>query len=135
LAGHHLGRDQVVDREPVFSGQESEAAGQGDPADAGCRRVAESGCEAVLARRLGVSAGSDSSLRASGPALDVDLDRVHRGEVDDDPAFGRAVPRSAVAAAPDCELSPRLPCQGHDAGDVGCIGDAHDRRGPNDRSR
>jgi len=35
-----------------------------------------------------------------------------------------------MAAAPHREFSARLPCQGNDAADVRCIGDADDRRGP-----
>ena len=67
-------------------------------------RVAEPGGEAVFAGRLGVVAGLHAGLRPGGAAVGVDLDRVHLGEVEDDPALGGAVPRAAVAAAAHREL-------------------------------
>src|SRR6266511_4917297 len=121
-------RSSIV--EPVLADEEADAAAQGDPAEADAWRVAEPGGEAVFASRLGVVAGRDAGLRPGGAAVGVDLDRVHRGEVEDDPALGRAVPRAAVAAAAHRELGARLPCQGNDAGDIGCVGDADDRCRP-----
>ena len=92
--------------------------------------VAEPGREAVFGGRRGVVAGRDPGLGPRRPAVGVDLDRVHPGEVEDDPALGRAVPGPAVAAASHRELGARLPRQHDDAGDVGCVAGAHDRRGP-----
>ena len=40
------------------------------------------------------------------------------------------MPRAAMTAAAHRELGACLPCQVDDTGDIGCIGHAHDRRGP-----
>ena len=109
-------REEVVDREPVLADEEADAAAQGDPAEADGGRVAKPGGEAVFAGRLGVVAGLHAGLRPCGAALGVDLDRVHRGEVEDDPALGRPVPRAAVAAAAHRELGAGLAREVDDAG-------------------
>ena len=47
--------------------------------------------------------------------------RLHRRQVEDDPALGRAVAGHAVAAAPDGELEPGLGRERHGPGDVGGV--------------
>ena len=130
VRGDDLSAEEVVDREPVLAHEEADAAAQGDSADADGGRVAEPGHEAVFTGRLGVLAGLHARLCPGRAALGVDLDRIQRGEVEDDPALGGAVARAAVAAAAHRELGPGVPCQVDHAGDVGGIGCAHDRGGP-----
>ena len=105
---------------PFLAEQEADTAGKGDSAETDGGRVAEPGREASFAGRTGVVAGRDSGLRPCGPPVGVDLDRVHRGQVEDDPAFGCAVACAAVAAAPHRELGAGLARQVDDESDVGC---------------
>ena len=87
IGGDHLGGEHIVDREAVLADEEPNAPAQGDPADPHLGRVAEPGGEALLARGLRVVPGLHAGLRPGVAVVEVDLDRIHRGEVEDDPAL------------------------------------------------
>src|SRR5256885_1100465 len=74
-----------------------------------------------------VLTGRDAGLRPRVPAVGVDLDRVHRREIENDAAVARAEPGAAVAAAADCELCARRASERDDARDVRGVDRAYDR--------
>ena len=79
------------------------------------------GGERVLARR-------QSWLRPGQAAVGVDVEALHRAEVEDDAAIVRAVAGQAMAATADRQLEPGLACDEDGARDVGGIGGANDER-------
>jgi hypothetical protein len=127
--GHHLGGQQVVDRQAVLSDQVADAAGQGDPADADRAGVAEPGRQPVLGRRHCVLAGGQARLGPGGTRLCVDVQRPHGRQVQHDPPLDDAVPSRAVATAADGQLQPGLAGQRDDPGDVVVAGGLDDHLG------
>ena len=128
VRGHDLGGQQVVDREAVFADEVAHATAKRDPADPDRAGVAEPGREAVGIGRDRVRGRGQARLGPCGPALHVDLERLHVPEVEHDPAVGRAVPGVAVAAAADGELRSALASERDDSRDIVGIRDPHDRR-------
>jgi hypothetical protein len=66
----------------------------------------------------GIFARSQARLGPGGAAIGVDRERLHIGQVENDPAVGDAVPGDAVAAAADGQLQPGLARKRDDARDV-----------------
>src|ERR671937_912310 len=106
LAGgeYHFGGQQVVDSHPVAAHEPGEAAAEreaGDPGardDAAGRREAErGGCAIELA-------DEDPGLRANGLPDGVDVDPLHRRQVDHQAAVGDRLARDVVTAAADRDL-------------------------------
>ena len=62
VRGHDVGREQVVDREPVLAHEVADAAAEGKAADADRARVAEADAEPVRRRRDGDLAGRRAGL-------------------------------------------------------------------------
>ena len=108
VGGHDLGAEQVVDRQPELADEIADAAAERDPADADRTGVAEPGRQAVLADGRRVLEGGQPALGPCRAAVDVDVEALHVGQVEDDPALAHAVTRRAVAAAPDGELRARV---------------------------
>jgi len=81
-----LGREQVVDREPVLADVVADPAAERDPPDADRARVPEADAEPV--RRGGVRefGRGETRLGPRGAVLDIDVDRLHPREVEDDPS-------------------------------------------------
>src|SRR5437868_3175905 len=82
----------------------SGAASERDPAHADGARVPEADGEAMLAQRGRELDRRQARFGPDGPARHVDLERLEAAQIEHDPAFGRAVARVAVAAAPHGEL-------------------------------
>jgi len=122
VGGHHLGGQQVVDRQAVLSDQVADATGQRDPADADRAGVAEPGRQAMHVGGGGVLAGGQARLRPGAARLGVDVERVHGREVEHDPPVEDAVPGETVAATADGQLQSGLARQRDDPGDVGGVG-------------
>lgn len=136
---HHqqfaVGRDdlrgqQIVDGHSVLAGQVTDAATQGDAPDPDEAAVAESGREPVLRGGFGVLARGDAGLGPGGTGLDVDLQRPHAGQVQDDAALADTVPGRAVSTAADSQLEPGLSRQRHDARHLCGVLGAQDDGGP-----
>ena len=123
-----LGREQVVDREPVLADEVPDAPAERDPPDADRARVAETDAESVGHGVVREPGGGEARLGPRGAVLDVDVDHVHLGEIEDDPV-GHAVAGDAVATAPDGELDPALTRQPDHGRDVGRVGHAGDEGG------
>src|SRR5690606_7948817 len=124
---HHLGGEDVVDGQPVLADQEADPSGEGDPADSHRCGVTETRGEPVPSGSLGVITGERSGLGPRGPAVDVDLHPVHVPQVDDDAAFGGAVPGQAVATAAHRHFEALLGGESHGTGDVFGVGYSHHR--------
>ncbi len=88
------------------------------------------GGQAVPRRRARVLAGSQTRLGPGGAPLGVDLEPLHVGQVDHDPALGRAVAGHAVAAASHGELQPVLAGVRDRSCDVVGVRDLDDRGRP-----
>src|SRR5262249_56140733 len=108
VGGEGLGRERISDREPGPREEVAEAAAEGEPAEADGRCVPKPGREAVCAGRLRVATGRGAGLRPGRTAVGVDLDRVHRAEIEHDPALAGPVPGAAVTAAAHRKLGSRL---------------------------
>ena len=106
-----LGAEEVVDRKPVLAHHVADAAAEREPADPDRAGVAEADAQPVRGRRRGHLARGEAGLRPRSALLGAELHALQRREVEDDPAVARAMPRAAVAAAPDRELEPRLPAR------------------------
>ena len=130
VGGHHLGREQVVDRQPGLPSQEPDPTRQGDPADADRAGVAESGRAPLLGGGERVLARRRAGLDPGGSAVGVDLHPVHPGEVDDETAVDGPVSGAAVAAAADGELEAAVARRVDHRCDVLGPGDPRDRERP-----
>ena len=125
---HHLGREQVVDRQPALAGQVPEAAAEGQAADAGGRDDPARGREAVLVGGGVDLAPGAAAADADGAGLRVDLDRLHRREVDHDPVVDGAEAAAVVAAAADRQRQVVLGGEADRPGDVVGVRAAGDQR-------
>jgi hypothetical protein len=67
VRGHDVGREQVVDREPVLAHEVADAAAEGEAADADRSGVAEADAEPVLRGRDGDLAGRGARLGPGRP--------------------------------------------------------------------
>jgi hypothetical protein len=92
VGGHHLGGQQVVDREAVLSDQVADADTKGEPADPDRAGVAEPGPKAVRARRGRVVTGGQAGLGPRGAAFGIDGKRPQVPEVQHDPPVRDASP-------------------------------------------
>ena len=86
-----------------------------------------------VARPWAAAATVYSSARQAGlgpgqPTLGVDVQALHRAEVEDDPALGRAVAGQAVAAAADRQLEAGLAGEDDGPRDVAGVGRLDDQR-------
>src|SRR4029079_8759837 len=113
----------------VLAKQPADAATEGQAADADRSRVAERGGEPMGRRGDRVLAGRQAGLRPRDPAVRVDVQTLHRAEIEDDATLVRGVAGEAVAAAADGQLETGLPGQRDGPGDVRRIGGADDQGG------
>ena len=74
------------------------------------------------------SSARQTGLRPGEAALGIDVEALHRAEVEDDAAVVRAVAGEAVAAAADRQREAGLARQDDGPGDVGRVGRADDQR-------
>ena len=130
VGGDHLGREQVVDRQPVLAGEEADAARERDAAQADRAGVPEPGREPAQAGRGAVFARGQSAARPGGAAAGVDRERAQVAEVEHDAAVDGGVGGRAVAAAAHGQLAAAVAREGNHAGHVGRVGGAGDQRGP-----
>jgi hypothetical protein len=129
VSGDHVGREQVVDGEPVPAHEPAQAPAEGETSDPGVRHDAARSGEA---EGLGLTvdlAPKQSRLRARGPRDGIDPEALHRGQIDDDSAIARRRAGHVVAAAAHGDYE--LPLAGEPQGgpDVGDAGAARDERG------
>ena len=128
VGGDDLGAEQIVDRQTELAHEIADAATDRDPADPDRSGVAEPGRQAVRADGRRVFGGGQPALGPRRAAVDVDVEALHVGHVEHDPALAHAVPRRAVAAAPDGQLHAGLARERDDANDVLRVRDLDDDR-------
>src|SRR5439155_22602125 len=87
VRSHDLGRDEVVDGEPVLAHEIADTATQRDATEADGAGVAEADAEAVRARGGRELDRGPAGLGPRRPRRDVDLDAPHVVQVEDDPAL------------------------------------------------
>jgi hypothetical protein len=128
IGGDHLGRKQVVDRQPVLPNHEADSARERDPADSDRGGVAQTRGTPPLADGVRVLARCQPGLNPRGVRVGVDIERAHTREIDHDPTFAGSVARTAVAAAADGQLDAALPGEHDDASNIIRAGDPRHRR-------
>ena len=129
VGGDDLDSLERIDGEAVLADQPADPAAQCQAADADGSGVTERRREAVGRRRVRVLAGSQARLRPCEASIDVDVESLHRAEVEDDAAIVGAVAGQAVAAAADGEPPTGLSGEPDGPHDVGRVGGPDDDRG------
>jgi hypothetical protein len=124
----HLRLEQVVDREPELPGQVAKSAAEREAADAGGGDDAARRREAVLAGGLVDLGPRAAAADADGAGRGIDLDVLHRRQVDHDAIVDGPQPSAVVAAAPDGQRQVVAAGEGDDLGDVAGTGTARDQR-------
>ena len=129
IGGHHLAGDEVVAGEAVGPLEPAAAAAERQPGDAGRRHAAAGHGEPVLLGRGIELAPGDAGLGAHRALDRVDLDLLHRREVDGEAALAERRAGNAVAAALHRHLDPARPGEVDGRDDVGRVDAARDRHG------
>jgi hypothetical protein len=114
----------------VEAPQVADPAARRDPADPHRPGVTEPDREPLLRDGLRDLARSEARLCPRGLRLRVDVEGLHRAQIEHDPAIGRAVTRGAVPAAAHRELQPGLAGRLDDPPHVLDVLRLHDHRGP-----
>ena len=99
IGGDDLDRLEGIDGQAVLARQPADPATERQAGDADRTGVAERRCEPVCGHRIGVFAGRQAWLRPRHAAIRIDVEALHRAEVEDDPAIVGAVAGEAVPAA------------------------------------
>ena len=103
VGGHHLCREQVVAGEAAAAHQVTQPATEGEARDPGRRDEAAGRCQTdVLGGRVEL-APHHAAARSNPLGVAIDVDRLHRGEIDDHAAIARRVAGDVVPAGPDRE--------------------------------
>ena len=111
VRGDHVGRQQVVEREPETAREVADPAAERQAADAGRRDDAAGGRQPERVRRVVEVTPRRAALHASRLGPRIDLDAPHAGEIDDDTVVDRSEPGHAVTAAAYGKVEPALPCE------------------------
>jgi hypothetical protein len=126
--GDDLGRDQIVDGQPVRPRQPAEAAAEGQAGDAGSGVDSRRHRQAIGGGRR-IEIGERSARLNVDPAhLRRDADAVHAREVDHQAAVGHGAAGDVVAAALDRHERAGLPREAHRRRDVLRVGAPRDQR-------
>src|SRR5215207_1810124 len=118
VSSDHLGREQVINCQPVLPDQEADTPRERDTADPDRAGVAEARGTPAFADGCGVLACRHPGLNPSGLQVGGDVEGTHTREVDHDPAFAGAVAGAAVAAAADSQLQAALAGERDDASNI-----------------
>src|SRR5207237_3116942 len=117
--GHDLGRDQVLAREAKRALEPPAAAAERQPTDAGGRYASSGDGEPVLLRGSVELTPECAALNPCDACLRVDLDTVHRAQVDHQPGIARAVPGCGMTAATNGQWKLALAREVHGGHDIG----------------
>ncbi len=127
---HHLGRSQVVEREPVLRHQPADAAAKRQAGDARARHDAAGGRESVQLRLAVQLFPQHAALRTHRTSGGIDMDALHGREVDHQAGVDRGLPGDVVAAAAHGDLQVQRARQLHGVGHVRRAAAARDQRRP-----
>ncbi len=125
-----LDADQVVGGEAVLRHQPTEPAAEREPRDAGRRDRAARRRESVHGRLAVELAPERTALRARRLAGRVDVDALHRREVDHQRIVGDGAPGDVVAAAANRDVEALRASEADRVGDVRGVPAARDQRRP-----
>ncbi len=123
-----LDGDQRIDGQAVLADEPADAATERQAGHADAAGVAERRREPVRTRRGRVLARGQAGLGPRETALGVDVQALHAAQVEDDPAFARAVAGEAVRTAADRQLEAGVASEDHRPRDVGGTGRLDDQR-------
>ena len=126
---HDLDRLEGIDGQAVLAHQPADPATERQAGDADRTGVAERRRETMGRDRVRVFAGGQAGLRPGDLAIGIDVEALHRAEVEDDPAVVGAVAGEAVAAAANRQRETGFASQDDGPGDVGRIGRTDDECG------
>ncbi len=129
IGGDDLDRFEGVDREAVSADQPADATAEGQPGDADRAGVAERRRQPVGRGGDGVFARGEPRLRPCQAAVRIDVEALHRPEVEDDAAVVGAVAGEAVAATPDRQGQAGLASEDDGPRHVRGVRGADDERG------
>ena len=129
---HDLDGQEVIDGKSVLTGQPADAAAEREAPESHGGRVPEGRRLAVGERRPDVLAREDAALGGRDPALRVDGNRLHRGQVDHQCPVGHAdaVTGDAVPAPANGKGETRLAREGDGRGHLARIQRPRDRGRP-----
>jgi hypothetical protein len=106
VRGHHLGGEQIVTRKSAAAHQMPQATAQGETGDARGRDQPTRCGQPVPLGGLVEDTPGDSPSRLGPASPDVDLDGLHRRQVDDDAVVTGRVAGDVVGAAADSNAKP-----------------------------
>ena len=104
VGGDELDGPQIIERQAVLAHQPAQPAAEGEPGDARGGDHAAGDRETVQLRLAVELAPGDAALRPHRSALGIDVDALHRRQVDHHPAIDGRAPRHVVAAAANRNL-------------------------------
>src|SRR6478735_4412062 len=122
IRSHDVGGQHVVAGEPVFAVEPADATSEGQTGDAGNRHDSERRGQAV---RLGgdVKVGQERTRSSQGDApFGVDLNVLHAGAIQHEPAGADGVPCHVVAAALDGDREIIFPGEVHGKANILGVG-------------
>ena len=126
---HHLRRYQVVERQPVLRHEPPETAAERQAGNAGRPDHAACGREAMQLRFAVELLPEDAALGAGRASCCIDVNSLHRREVDHQSAVDRSTAADVVAATADRNLEVRCAREIYCIGHVGRAVAPRDERG------
>ena len=130
IGQHHVGSDQVVDREPEAPRQMADTAAECEPADAGRRDDPRGRHAAMLGRRAVDLAPGRAAPDTDRVGTRVDRDVGHPAEIDHDPVVDGAQAPAVVPSPADCHRQAVGAPEGDATSDVLGVRAPHDDRRP-----
>ena len=130
VRGDHVGRDQIVDRQPEPAGQVADASSQRETGDARGRDDPAGRRETEGVRCVVEVAPRRAGIGTSGLVPRIHAHRAHLRHVDDEAAVVRPESGSAVPAAAHGQIEPVLAGEVHGSDDVADLLGLHDRQRP-----
>ncbi len=127
VRGHHVGRDEIVDGQPMLSHQPTQAAAEGQAGDAGIGDRPSRRGQPECLRLVIELAPEHATLRPCRAAGGIHANALHRRHVDDHAAVIRAVAGRAVPATAQREQKLVRSREIDRALDVGWPGASHDQ--------
>ena len=123
---HDVRRQKAVHREAMFPGEIPDAATQRDATNPHRTGVAKARRQTVGPNPSRVTGRRQPRFRPCGARGDVDLERLHRAQIEHDAPVGRAVAGTTVTAAANRELDAILAREGDDLTDTTGVDRLHD---------
>ena len=130
FGGDELDRDEIVEREAILAHQPAQPAAEGEPGDARAGNHAARDRQAVQLRLAIELAPGDAALRPHRSVLGIDVNALHRRQVDHHPAIDGRASGHVVAAAANRHLEAKLAREIDGIDHVGHAAASGDQRRP-----